>query len=371
MAKYLIAILALLASSALAVAADGTVHEVTGDKVRIRAGPGTRFPVVGHLDRSSLVVVTATEGRWRKVRVPGGFVCFVHSTLVSKNRDGTADVTASRVLLRATADKDHAPLAVRLERGDSLTVLGAEGEWLKVIPPERVTAWIFDGLVTELGPADEYRAALARAAAKRRKALVGDRAERDEKIRAGLEREARRKAVLEIGRNVLEARGDTGEQERRLTKISLESDDDLTRGYANALIGLVRLRKDTQRLEKLLAAAEKSREVEAKEIRIQLKAAKKRFDDALKLADLAKTRRENPFRAVGTVEKRDGGYALIDRNKMVYRLRSKRFRIADYVGKRVGVNGRIVVTDLDKKETHLLVEKLEILPGKAPGRKPR
>jgi hypothetical protein len=303
--------------------------------------------------------------------VPGGFACFVHSTLASENRDGTADVTASRVLLRATPDKVHAPLAVRLDRGDTLIVLGTEGEWLKVIPPERVTAWVFDGLLAELGPAEEYRAALARFGAKRRKALLGNRVEKTERIRAEEARAARRKAVLEIGREVLEERGDTAAQERRLVRISLESDDDLTRGYANALLGLVRLRQDTQRLEKRLAEAEKSREEDTKEIRKQLEAAKQRFEDARKRADLAKTRRENPFRAVGTVEKRDDEYVLVDRERVVYRLRSKRFRIADYVGKRVGVNGRIVVTDLDRKETHLLVEKLEILPGKAPERTPR
>jgi len=371
MVRSLLMLATLLAFVAPAAAGAGTVFEVTGDKVRIRSGPGTRFPVVGHLGRDAFVVVTGTEGRWKKVRVPGGFACFVHSSLVKKNRDGTADVSASRVLLRATPDKEHGALSTRLERGDTLTVLGAEGEWLQVIPPARTVAYVFDGLVTELGPEEEYRAALARFATKRRKALLGDRPARDAKARADAEREARRKAVLEIGREVLGARGDTAKQERRLTRISLECDDDLTRGYANALLSLVRLRKETQRLEKLLATSEKTHEDEGREIQRQLDAAKKRYEDALKQADILKTRREEPFRAVGTIEKRGDGYVLVSRDRVVFHLRSRRFRIADYVGKRVGVNGRIVVTDVDREVTHLLVSKLEILPGKAPGRKAR
>ena len=42
----------------------------------------------------------------------------------------------------------------------------------------------------ELGPAEEYRAALTRAAAKRRVALLGDRPERREKVRLATARKA-------------------------------------------------------------------------------------------------------------------------------------------------------------------------------------
>ena len=365
----MLAVLLLLPSPARA--GEGTVHEVTGDKVRIRSGPGTRFPVVGHLDRDSYVVVVGVEGRWKKVRVPGGFACYVHESLVSRNDDGTADVTASRVLLRATAGKEHAPLVTRLERGDSVTVLDVEGEWLRVIPPDRAEAYVFDGLVRELGPADEYRAALARAADKRRKALLGDAPERNEKVRAAEAREARRKAVVEVGEKVLAGEGDAAELRDRLTRISLESDDDLTRGYANALLSLLSLREETERLERRLKKLDAERDDAVDEVRKQYEAAKKKYEEALVAAELLKSRREKPFRAVGTIEKRESGYVLVENDRVVYHLQSKRFRLADYVGKRAGVNGRLVVTDVEKGETHLLVEKLEILPGKATGRRDR
>jgi hypothetical protein len=55
----------------------------------------------------------------------------------------------------------------------------------------------------------------------------------------------------------------------------------------------------------------------------------------------------------------------------VFHLDSKRFRLSDYAGKRVGVNGRLIVTDVDAGRTTLMVEKLEILPGKASPRTDR
>ena len=367
-----ILVLALLLSlTSVVMAGDGTVFTVTGDEVQIRSGPGTRHPVLGKLSREGWVVVVGAEGRWKKVRIPGGFVCFVHESLVKQSEDGPAEVTADRVLLRATANKEHGPLDTRLARGDELTVLGTEGEWVKVISPERVTAWIFEDLMKELGPAEEYRAALARAAAKRRILLLGDRPERQEKIRTARNRAARQKAVVEIGKEVLAGKGDTSEQERRLKRLALESDDDLTRGYANALLSLVSLRRDAEKLKESLAEAEKRRAEDTEKVRVLLAAAEKRYEAARKRAEALKASREKRYRAVGTIEKREEGYVLVEKNRVIFYLDAKRFRLADYVGKRVGVNGRVMVTDESKGRTHLLVEKMEILPGKPSGRSDR
>ncbi len=109
------------------VTAEGAprVGAISGNKVRLRAGPGTRHPILAELDRDALVVVLATEGQWHKVRVPGGFACFVHNSLVRRDPDGTAVVTATRVLLRPTAGKKHLPLETVLDRGDVVAVLGS------------------------------------------------------------------------------------------------------------------------------------------------------------------------------------------------------------------------------------------------------
>jgi N-acetylmuramoyl-L-alanine amidase len=45
--------------------------EVTGDGVRVRAGPGTEHGVVGVLSLGQRVTVTERAGGWARVEVPG------------------------------------------------------------------------------------------------------------------------------------------------------------------------------------------------------------------------------------------------------------------------------------------------------------
>ena len=108
---------------------------VTGDKVRVRAGPGTRHAVLLEVSRGDLLVVLGREGQWCRVLVPGGFACFVHRSLV-KIEDGAEPViSASRVRLRVTAGKEVLPLETVLDRGEVIEVLVREGDWLKIIAP--------------------------------------------------------------------------------------------------------------------------------------------------------------------------------------------------------------------------------------------
>lgn len=51
--------------------APGVVMEVTGDGVRVRAGPGTEHGVVGVLSLGQRVTVTERAGGWARVEVPG------------------------------------------------------------------------------------------------------------------------------------------------------------------------------------------------------------------------------------------------------------------------------------------------------------
>ena len=138
-------------------AAEETAGRVTGDKVRVRAGPATRHAVLLEVNRGDLLVVLGREGQWCRVRVPGGFVCFVHRSLVKTEDGAERAISASRVRLRVTAGKEILPLETVLERGEAIEVLAREGEWLKIIPPERTHLYIYGDFVEELGPAREYR----------------------------------------------------------------------------------------------------------------------------------------------------------------------------------------------------------------------
>jgi hypothetical protein len=236
----------------------------------------------------------------------------VHGSLVERAKDGTGAIKGTRVLLRASPGKEFAPLEVRLDRGVVVVVLEVAGDWLRVIPPDKAFVYVFDDLLRDLGPVAEYRDALARGAEKRRKALLGNRKELSGKERELAKRRERREAVVRIGKEVLDGKGDTKAQEKSLTQIVLESDDDLTQGYANALLGLVRLRKDSEELAAKLARADKEHAEEAEALRTRAEEARKKYEDALKKAAILKTRREKPFRGVGVVTKREEGYALVE-----------------------------------------------------------
>jgi hypothetical protein len=317
---------------------------------------------MAHLDRDDLVVLIGAEGRWRKVRLPGGVPCYVHSSLVRRDPDGTAVVKATRVLVRPTPGKKLLPLETVLDRGEVLHVLGEEGDWLRVVSPDRLYVYVFDELVRELGPVSEYRRALERAARERLAELRGASPEAARAREAEKQKELR-KAALEAGDQVLEGGGETDALVRTLRRVTLESDDDLTRGYANALLALLDLRRRSEELRRDLERAAENEREKVEELEKSLAQAEERYRGALEKARVLRALREAKFRGVGKVVKQGEGFLLVEGGRTLFRLTSKRFRLEDFVGKRVGVNGRMVVVDKKTGATHLMVELIEIMPA--------
>jgi hypothetical protein len=361
-------LLTLFVATPAAATGDEMVVRSKGTDVRMRAGPGMKHPVLGLLGRGDLLVRTGATGKWARVRVPGGFACYVHSSLAERGPDGTAEVTATRVMIRATAGKDFRPLETVLDRGDRLTVLGEAGSWLRVIPPDRTHLYVFQELLEDVGPPADHRTALTRAATARRKRLLDSRLPRFPEVDPEARRKEHREAVVALGKRVLAGEGDTAGMQEALTRIALETDDDLTRGYANSLIALLSLRASAERLREQIERSKKEKKAEVEGLEQRLARAERKYRDALREAQVRRDLRERPFRGVGTIEKRGDGFVLSEKGRVVYRLLSKRFELSRFVGKRVGVNGRMVVTDPEAGITHLMVEKLEILPA---GTKPR
>ncbi len=335
---------------------------ITGNDVRVRAGPGTKHAALATLAEGDLVLVAGAEGRWVRILLPGGFACFIHSSLVRRDPGGDAVVSAEDVLLRPTPGKELLPLETHLGRGDVVTVLGEEGEWLRVIPPETVHLYVYDEFVKELGPAAEYRAKLDDAAATRRESLLSGRSV--EALRA--EREAEQKALraeaLAAGEQVLAGEGDLEGLRRVLERVILAADDDLTKSYANSLLLLLGLREDAERVRARLAEAESAKAEAVEDLRRRLESAQADYERALNRARELRDLRDKTYQGVGTVEARDGGFALVERGRVVYRLESSRFRLADYLGRRVTVSGKMAAEDPVTGAPRLLVDRLEILP---------
>lgn len=359
-----VAALLLLLCVAVSARADDTLASITGDSVRVRAGPSTMTAILAELDRGDLVVVVAEEDGWRRVRVPGGLPGFVHSSLLEIGDDGVAVVTASRVLLRPVAGKDQPPLAERLDEGERLPVLERGDEWVKVLMPERVEAFVYGEYLKEIGPVADRHDRMERAARARRERLLSGRTEEEERIATEKRRKADREAVLAIGEDILDGAGDTAKMEERLRRVVLESDDDLTRGYANSLLALLELRKESERLRAEVEAAKKEKTDELSGLESDLAEARRRYSEALEKVRVLRSMRENRFRGVGRIEKKGADLVLVEDGRVLYKLVSVRFRLEDYVGRRVGVNGRMVAKDPGAAVSHLMVEKIEVLEPK-------
>jgi hypothetical protein len=243
-----------------------------------------------------------------------------------------------------------------------VTVLGEEGEWLRVIPPDSVPLYVYDEFVKDLGPAAEYRARIDAAAATRRESLLSGRSV--EALRA--EQEAKQKALREealaAGEQVLAGEGDLEGLRKVLERVILEAEDDLTRSYASSLLALLALRADAERLRGMLAEAEAAKAEAVEELRGKLESAQADYERALARARELRDLREKTFQGVGTVEARDGGFTLVERGRVVYRLESRRFRLVDYLGRRVAVSGKMAVDDPALGAPRLVVDRLEILP---------
>jgi hypothetical protein len=108
-------------------------------------------------------------GAWLKVEVPGGLPCFVHEEFVTETAEpGLLEVRGSRVNLRPIPSSgiDAYPVG-QVARGIRLRLLEKlEKGWFRVLSPAGITAWADEGELRSFGPVDAARSRIEEAAAK-------------------------------------------------------------------------------------------------------------------------------------------------------------------------------------------------------------
>lgn len=99
-------------------------------------------PVVTQLPPGTPVRIVAERTPWARVQVPAGLVVWVYGTYVDTlDHIGTLNATHVRARpLPSTGSESH-PVG-QFEKGDVVTVLESEGDWLQVLAPETLGAWI-------------------------------------------------------------------------------------------------------------------------------------------------------------------------------------------------------------------------------------
>lgn len=130
------------------VLAEGLKGRVTGydiprfvslaaSEANMRVGPGLRYDIAWIYRAQGLPLEIIEEfDTWRQVRDQSGTVGWLHGTLLSGTRTGTAVAGPERphVTLRTGASSDH-PARARLEPGVRLHLQACDGTWCRVRVP--------------------------------------------------------------------------------------------------------------------------------------------------------------------------------------------------------------------------------------------
>ncbi|MBN2097252.1 MAG: SH3 domain-containing protein [Candidatus Omnitrophica bacterium] len=109
---------------------------VLKDKVNIRAGAGPNFEILGQADKNEELAVAGATYDWYKVKLPEDARCYVHRDYI---RDNVAQ--ADKLRLRAGCGLNYNVLGM-IKQGERVQVIGQEGDWLRIVPPENCFGWI-------------------------------------------------------------------------------------------------------------------------------------------------------------------------------------------------------------------------------------
>ena len=130
---------------------------VTAETLNLRSRPATNSVPVIRLERDAVLRAVGSQFGWHKVVPPEGVFSYVSAAHVARQgeTEGIVSVTSGALRVRVGSliqDVDPAGADVQtvLERGTSVRILGAAGEWLKIAPPAGVYAYAADAYVTRV-----------------------------------------------------------------------------------------------------------------------------------------------------------------------------------------------------------------------------
>jgi SH3-like domain-containing protein len=117
---------------------------VTGNSVSVRSGPDINYYQVSKLMKNNTVQVVGEEYGWYKIIPPAGSFSWVSKEYVEKKEGNKGVIKGERVSIRAGSSLTDRKNAIQLPAGSGMevTILGEEGDWYKIVPPEGAYVWI-------------------------------------------------------------------------------------------------------------------------------------------------------------------------------------------------------------------------------------
>jgi hypothetical protein len=129
-----------LFSGSVAMAQEASFDGVTAeDNVQLRAGAGNSYYVVGSLPKGAEARVVELVYGWSKIAPPAGSFSYIQKIYVDAAADGkSGKINADKSPVNAaslTGPGDSFRRQLTLKPGDSVTILGEEGNFFKIAPP--------------------------------------------------------------------------------------------------------------------------------------------------------------------------------------------------------------------------------------------
>jgi SH3-like domain-containing protein/flagellar motor protein MotB len=118
--------------------------EVNANAVFVRSGPSENDYPVMKLDKGAHVTVVGARFEWLKIIPPDGSFCYVAKAYVEKHGDGSAGRVTNTLNVRvgSTLNAMKTKLAMKLEAGSTVQILGDQDEYFRIKPPEGVFVYV-------------------------------------------------------------------------------------------------------------------------------------------------------------------------------------------------------------------------------------
>ncbi len=118
--------------------------QVTGDNVNVRSGPDINYYATLRLMRGNVVDVAGQEYGWYKIVPPAGSFSWVAKKCVDMVGDKKGVINRNRVAIRAGSKFTDRKTAIQMlaKQGMSVTIIGQQGDYYKIVPPEGAYLWI-------------------------------------------------------------------------------------------------------------------------------------------------------------------------------------------------------------------------------------
>ena len=132
------------------------VVEITADKLHLRTGLGTNFPAIMVLKKDDKLVVLREKSDWLEVKLPPNAPCWISKKMVEVKEENKALVKDKSVNVRFASGLGSTNIIGQVTQGQSLTIIGEEGEWYKIEPPDNLTGWVNKKYTKYWGDKDKY-----------------------------------------------------------------------------------------------------------------------------------------------------------------------------------------------------------------------